>query len=65
MKNELFNKISFDDHLGCFGNFDREDPICKKHCVLSLRCAIEQDQDARMELLEDLISADRFFLKIQ
>ena len=65
MKNELFNKVTFDDHLGCFGNFDREDPICKKHCVLSLRCAIEQDQNARMELLEDLISVDRVFFKIQ
>jgi len=65
MKNELINQISLDDHLGCFGNFDREDSIYKKHCVLILRCAIEQDQNARMELLEDLISADRFFLKIQ
>ena len=65
MKDKLLNKISFDNHLGCFGNFDRQDPICKKYCALSLRCAIEQDQNARMEILEDLISADRFFLKIQ
>ena len=65
MKNELFKNISFDDHLGCFGNFDREAPICKKHCVLRLSCAIEQDQNSRMEILEDLISADKIYFKIQ
>lgn len=46
------------DHLGCFGNFNVEDTICKKFCILSLRCAIERENNARMEILEDMLSYD-------
>jgi hypothetical protein len=46
------------DHLGCFGNFNVEDAICKKFCALSLRCAIERENNARMEILEDMLSYD-------
>lgn len=59
------NKISFDDHLGCFGNFNIGDPICKKLCALRLRCAIDRNKNNRMELLEDLISSSEMFIKIQ
>ncbi len=65
MKKELMNKISFDNHLGCFGNFNIEDPICKKLCALRLRCAIDRNKNAQMELLEDLISSSEMFIKIQ
>ena len=65
MKKELNNKISLDDHLGCFGDFNIEDPICKKFCALSLRCIIERDQNIRMEILEDLVSPDGMFIKTQ
>lgn len=65
MKKELNNKIPLDDHLGCFGDFNIEDPICKKFCALSLRCIIERDQNVRMEILEDLVSPDGMFLKTQ
>ncbi len=44
MKTELKKKISFDNHLGCFGNFNIENLICNKFCVLSLRCAIDRDK---------------------
>lgn len=65
MKKEFLDKISFKDYLGCFGDFNIEDMICKKHCALSLRCAIERDQNKRIELLEDLISSDEMSIKIQ
>jgi hypothetical protein len=65
MKKELMNKIAFDNHLGCFGNFNIEDPICKKFCALRLRCAIDRNKSTRMELLEDLISSSEMFIKIQ
>ena len=65
MKNELMDKISFDNHLGCFGNFNIEDPICRKLCALRLRCAIDRNKNNRMELLEDLISSSEMFIKIQ
>lgn len=54
-----------DRHLGCFGNFDGDDPLCKKHCAINLRCAIERDQNTRLEVLEDLVSFDDMFLKMQ
>jgi len=65
MKKEINNKIPLDDHLGCFGDFNIEDPICKKFCALSLRCIIERDQNVRMEILEDLVSPDGMFIKTQ
>ena len=65
MKKEFSEKTSFDDHLGCFGNFNIENKICKRHCSISLRCAIERDQNTRIEILEDLISSDEMSIKIQ
>jgi hypothetical protein len=54
-----------DYFLGCFGSFNAENNVCLKHCVLSLRCAIEKDEQMRMELLEDLVSSDGVILKMQ
>ena len=66
MKKELMNQISIDDHLGCLGNFNVEDTLCKKLCALSLRCAIDRDKNARLELWEDLMSYnDAVFIKMQ
>ena len=45
-------------HVGCFGDFNPEDRICRKFCALCIRCAIENDQVTRMEILEDLFYAD-------
>ena len=57
-------KVVFDDHLGCFGDFDVRDPVCKKFCALSLRCAIETNQEEQFEFLEDIIYPDDMFVKI-
>ena len=65
MKKELMNQISISDHLGCLGNFNIEDPLCKKLCALNLRCAIDRNKNVRLELLEDLISYNSVFIKIQ
>ena len=65
MKKELMNLISIDDHLGCLGNFNIQDPLCKKLCALSLRCAIDRDKNTRLELLEDLMSYNTVFIKMQ
>jgi hypothetical protein len=42
------------EHLDCFGDYVKTNPLCAKHCVLRLRCVIQQDQNLRMELLSDL-----------
>ena len=65
MKKEFFGKTSFDDHLECFGNFNLEDPVCKKFCALSLRCAIDRDRDIRLELMEDLMASEDVLITIQ
>ncbi len=46
------------NYLGCFGSFNIEDTVCRKFCILSLRCAIEFENNARMEILEDILSYD-------
>ena len=58
-------KNSYDSHLGCFGDFNIEDPICKKYCSINLRCAIESENNIRMAILEDLTSSDDMFVKVQ
>lgn len=65
MKKELKEIERPDDELGCFGDFSIADPICKDQCVLSLRCAVEYDQKARLEMLEDWLTTEEINLKIQ
>jgi hypothetical protein len=54
-----------DDQLGCFGNFSIDEAVCRKYCILRLRCAVERDQNSRMELLEELFSDEGFSEKMQ
>lgn len=53
------------NHLDCFGEYNKGNPLCAKHCALRLRCAIEQDQNMRLELIEDLVSVEGQIIKIQ
>lgn len=57
--------VFLNDHVGCFGDFSIEDPVCKKFCALNLRCTIEREQIEQMELLEDLVASESMFIKIQ
>jgi hypothetical protein len=65
MRKELMRSVLLDDYLGCFGAFNINDRVCKKYCALNLRCAIEQDQNARIELLDELVSESSLHLKLQ
>ena len=65
MKKELMNQISLNDHLGCLGNFNIQDPLCQKLCALNVRCAIEREKNTRIELLEDIISYNGMIIKVQ
>lgn len=53
------------NHLGCFGNFKITDVICRSCCVLNLRCAIERDQNAQLDFLEDLVYTDSTMMRLQ
>ena len=60
-KQEL--ELSLDQYLGCFGRYRKTDSICRQRCALSLRCAIENDQNERFEMLEELVSASSMVIK--
>lgn len=53
------------DHLDCFGEYRKDNPLCARHCALRLRCTIERDQNMRLELIEDLVSVEGQIIKIQ
>jgi hypothetical protein len=65
MKESSSQKRLLSDHLGCFGDFNREDAICRRFCSLRLRCAIERDQNEQMELLEEMISSETMYFNVQ
>lgn len=65
MKKSFLDQICMDDYLGCFGEFNVEDMVCKRHCALNLRCAIEREQNDRMEILEDLIASEQTPFRLQ
>jgi hypothetical protein len=58
MNKKHSRRLVLDDYLGCFGNFNRGNLICKKFCAVNLRCAIERDQSVRLELIEDLVASE-------
>ncbi|MGE5257759.1 MAG: hypothetical protein ACM3KE_13865 [Hyphomicrobiales bacterium] len=40
--------------IGCFGHFQSEDRICRSHCAIRIRCAIERDQKIYLEVCEEM-----------
>jgi len=62
---DMDNEALLDDRLDCMGEFNSEDDICRKQCALRLRCAIEHNQKARLELIEDIVASNSTFIKIQ
>ncbi len=65
MKKVRLDKSLIAEHLGCFGQFALEDPVCKTYCAVNLRCAIERDQNDRIEILQELAFSDEIYMKIQ
>ena len=65
MSSNLFAVLTTNESLDCFGDFNKNNPLCAKHCILRLRCVIEQDQNLRSALLEELVASERTLGKIQ
>ncbi|MBU0991074.1 MAG: hypothetical protein KJ737_01160 [Proteobacteria bacterium] len=66
MINELKqDDIHTSDYLGCMGEFNMSNVICKKLCSISLRCIIEHNQSMQTELLEELLASNDALLRIQ
>ena len=56
MSRNFYAVVSSYDQVDCFGSYNKNNPLCAKHCALRLRCAIEQDYNLRSELIEELVS---------
>ena len=54
-----------EDLLDCFGDYNNTAPLCNKHCAIKLRCAVEQNNNMRIEILEDLMASEGSQVKIQ
>ncbi len=65
MTSNLYTFIASNDQMDCFGDYNKKTQLCAKHCVLRLSCAIEQEQNLRMALLEELVASEGALLKIQ
>jgi hypothetical protein len=63
--NPTVAKTSAGVHIGCFGHFRFEDLVCRKHCALRIRCAIEKNQKIYLEVMEEMEAGDDVFLKFQ
>jgi hypothetical protein len=61
MKEVLKIKDILNNHVGCFGNFSTNDPVCKKLCALNLRCYIEKDQNSKIEIIEEIVFGENTF----
>jgi len=53
------------NELGCFGDYSSSNQLCSRYCVLRLRCAIAQEQNLRLELLEEVMAAEQMTITIQ
>ena len=62
---EMDSEERLNDRLDCMGEFNREDNICRNHCALRLRCAIEHSQKARLELIEDIMATNSTYITFQ
>lgn len=65
MNQMILSLNAIDDNSDCFGQYNTRDPLCLKHCVLRLRCAIEQDHNLRTEMIEELVASDGELGKVQ
>jgi len=64
MKTFKTHLIPWAHHLDCFSHFDLSDPICKKFCVLNIRCVIARNEKDQLEFHEDPEMPERISLRI-
>lgn len=52
------------DNLECFGEYSKHDKICTEYCGASIRCAIEHQQNPRIDILDHLLTLDFYPAKM-
>ena len=65
MKKPNSKSARLDQYLGCFGSISLEDKVCRRFCVISLRCAIEKDQNERMDMMDEMAYPDDLTIRMQ
>ena len=65
MTKETSKELPLNKHLGCYGEFEITDSICRKQCAIRIRCAIESAQKQRLEMLEEMVSIEEYNFKLQ
>jgi hypothetical protein len=65
MSRNFYAVVSSHDHVDCFGSYNKNNPLCAKHCALRIRCAIEQDQNLRTELIDELVGFEDVMGRMQ
>jgi len=65
MIDEFRIKPVFSDRFTCFGEFELTDKICARYCAVRIRCAVEKEALARMEILEELTVQEMMYQKPQ
>lgn len=58
LMSDKLRRLVNDSHMDCFGDFRPDDLICKKHCILCIRCLIEKNQNVQMEIFEEMMAAE-------
>jgi hypothetical protein len=65
MSTNRYAVITSNDQLDCFGDFNKNNPLCAKHCAIRLGCAIELNNNVRIEILEELMASEGSLVKYQ
>jgi hypothetical protein len=65
MRKNVLAVFTSDEPMDCFGDFNARDRLCTRYCILRLRCAIEQEQNLRSALLEELVASETTMGRLQ
>lgn len=49
----------------CFGEFDKSDKVCSKHCSVSIKCITEKMNNPKIDILDRLLDLEYYQLKPQ
>lgn len=65
MNSNLYTGIASEEPMDCFGDYSKNNKLCTEHCAIKLRCAIEQNNNIRIEILEELMASEESQAKLQ
>jgi hypothetical protein len=49
----MSEKINLNKYLACFGLFDSDDKICRRYCILCIRCGIQKEYE-KLEMEDEI-----------